>query len=428
VLLSFRVANHRSIRDEQELSLVATEFNDGSARPTSIRSESRPVSVVPALGIFGANASGKSNVLDALDFMRTAVVDSFADWGKGGSVPRDPFVLARAAREDEPATSFFEAELLLGEKPVRYTYGFEISDDRVEAEWLHAYPSGRRQIWFEREAAGSGDDGGEFRFPGSGLRTSKEQKAQYVAFTRPNALFLTVGAALNQPQLAEVHSWFRDSLKLVTVNKDPGLHTHKTRLRLQDEAVRKRIARLLSEADLGVSGVRIDPLTREVQLLHLAEDGTEVPLDFWRQESSGTHAWFAFLGPLLDVLDNGGVLLADELDASLHPSLVAEAVRLFQDEQINSRPAQLIFSTQAVSLLGPTVSERPLGRDQVWLTEKSAAGETELYPLTAARKARNDENLGRRYLHGDYGGVPRFTNGDIARDFSAFDRELRRSA
>ena len=214
MLLSFRVANHRSIREETGLSLVATELNEHSVRETGVRSEGRPVSVLPAAGIFGANASGKSNVLDALRFMRRAVLESFADWGKRPGVPRQPFELVPEAQEE---TSHFEVELLLGERRVRHTYGFELSDERVEAEWLHAYPSGRRQVWFDRDANRPEPEGGEFRFPGSGL---KGRKDLVVASTRPDALFLAVGATLNHPALSVVHRWFVDNLWLVAPGPD----------------------------------------------------------------------------------------------------------------------------------------------------------------------------------------------------------------
>jgi len=247
VLLSFRVANHRSIRDEQELSLVATEFNEGTARDTGVRSEGKPVSVLPTVGIFGANASGKSNALSALRFMREAILESFADWGKHSGVPREPFDLAPAAREE---TSLFEVDLLLGtSQRVRYTYGFELSDERVEAEWLHAYPAGRRQVWFDREAGRADDDGGEFRFPGAGLKGHKEL---IVSSTRHNALFLTVGATLNHPQLSAVHRWFVDNLWLVTTGRDIPARTAWTRERLADPksgaGLRDRLAALLEAA------------------------------------------------------------------------------------------------------------------------------------------------------------------------------------
>jgi hypothetical protein len=121
MLLRFRVANHRSIRGEHELSLIGTEFNGGTARETPLSSRGRPVTVLPVVGLFGANASGKSNLLDAIRFMRDAVRSSFADWAKSpGVVPREPFKLDPECREE---TSLFEVDLLLGREPVRYTYG-----------------------------------------------------------------------------------------------------------------------------------------------------------------------------------------------------------------------------------------------------------------------------------------------------------------
>ncbi|MET9295699.1 ATP-binding protein [Streptomyces sp. NPDC003077] len=425
MLLSFRVANHRSIRDEQELSLVATEFNERTGRDTGVRFEGKPVAVLPAVGVLGANASGKSNVLAALSFMRRAVRASFADWGRDAGIQeRDPFALAPEAREQ---TSLFEVELLLGHPaPVRYTYGFELSDQRVEAEWLHAYPSGRRQVWFDREAGRPEEEGGEFRFRGTGLRGPKDA---YVSLTRPDALFLTVAATMNHPQLSEVHRWFRDDLWEIGPGADAAARTKWTRDLLADpgradEGLRRRFLGLLRAADLGITGLTTDPETGECQLLHRGADGTERPLDFLTQESLGTHAWFAFLGPLLRALERGGTLLADELDSSLHPLLAAEVIRLFQDRDANSRGAQLIFTTHDATLLGPSVAERPLDRDQVWLTLKNSGGETSLYPLTAAKKARKDDNLERRYLHGHYGGVPRFVTGDVARELALIEERL----
>ncbi|MEV0392034.1 AAA family ATPase [Polymorphospora rubra] len=414
MLLRFRVANHRSIRADHELSLVATEFNEGTARLTGVRAEGRPISVLPVVGIFGANASGKSNVLAALHAMREAVRTSLAEWAQGPGVPREPFALDPAARDD---TTLFEVDLLLGKRPVRYTYGFELSDERVEAEWLHAYPHGRKQVWFDREA--EREAGEEFNFPGEGLKGGKDRLA---GFTRPNSLFLTVAASLNHPQLTAIHRWFLDDIWTVLPGDDAARRAEHTRRRLTDPISRHRyqpqIEALLRVADLGVAGVHIDTTRaadQQIRLLHHSGTGEPVPLDFGRQESLGTFAWFSFLGPLLNVLDEGSVLLVDELDASLHPVLVGEVVRLFQDPASNPRGAQLIFTTHDATLLGTSMVDRPLDRDQVWLTTKRRSGETELYPLIDARP-RKEENLERGYLRGRYGGLPRVTSGELARE------------
>ncbi|MFC4013565.1 ATP/GTP-binding protein [Nonomuraea purpurea] len=416
MLIRFRVANHRSIRDEHELSLIATEFDEGTARGTGLRHRGRDVLAQPVLGLFGANASGKSNVLSAFQLMRDAVRDSFADWAKVPEVvPRQPFKLDSVSRDE---TSLFEVDLVLGRDPVRYTYGFELSDERVEAEWLHAYPHGRRNVWFDREADRPDSEGGEFVFRGEGF---KGERDSLVRLTRPNALFLSVGATLNDPQLSAIHRWFLENLRLMTPERD--LHArvdYTTRLLKSSdraEPYRRRIVRLLQSADLGVTRLDTDPETGEIRLWHRTPDGGETPLDFRTEESLGTHAWFAFLGPMLIVLDQGSVLFVDELDSSLHPALAAEVVRVFQDPASNPRGAQLVFTTHDATLLGSEVLDRPLKRDQVWITTKRRSGETELYPLTAA-KPRKEENFERGYLRGRYGGVPRVTAGEIVRELS----------
>jgi len=416
VLLRFRVANHRSICDEHELSMIGTEFNEGTARETTLTSKGGSVTALLVAGIFGANASGKSNLLSAFRFMRTAVRDSVAEWAKNpGTIPREPFKLDPRCRDE---TTLFEVDLLLGVNPIRYTYGFELSDERVEAEWLHAYPHGKRNVWFDRDAA-RGDAGeDEFVFRGTGFKGRRED---LVALTRPNALFLSVGATLNDLQLSGIHRWFNDNLWLVTPGADIAARTRWTQRLLTDPKESPKFAeditRLLSAADLGLTGVDIDRETGEVQLRHYANQGDEVALDFLNEESLGTHAWFAFLGPVLTVLTTGAVLLVDELDSSLHPTLAAEVVRLFQDPDANPQGAQLIFTTHDATLLGSAVLDRPLDRDQVWLTTKRQSGETELYPLIDA-KPRREENLERGYLRGRYGGIPRITTGKVPRERS----------
>lgn len=415
MLIRFRLANHRSIRNEHELSLIATEFDESAGRRTGLKHRGRDVSAQPVAGVFGANASGKSNLLSGFSLMRDAVRDSFADWAKTPEVvPRQPFKLDPASREE---TTLFEVDLALGRDPVRYTYGFELSDQRVEAEWLHSYPHGRRNVWFDREAGRPEPEGGEFIFRGEGFRGEREA---LVRLTRPNALFLSVGATLNDPQLSEIHRWFLNNLWLVTSGRDLSTRVDWTKrllTRSDQEENHRRITRLLQSADLGVTRLDTEPETGEIRLWHRTPDGGETALDFHTEESLGTHAWFAFLGPMLTVLDQGSVLLVDELDSSLHPTLAAEVVRVFQDPASNPRGAQLIFTTHDATLLGSEVLDRPLNRDQVWITVKQRSGETELYPLTEA-KPRKEENLERGYLRGRYGGVPRVTAGKIVRELS----------
>ena len=190
MLIEFRVENHRSLRDEQVLTMEAGRVgDDADPRPRHISGHSERLLTVA--GLYGANASGKSNVLAALAFMRGAVVGSHRIWSPDGGVPRDPF--AWGPKKVEP--SLFEATLLLGE--VRFQYGFRASDECFLEEWCHAWPRGKKQVWFER-------DNNTYKF-GENLRGENRLIADV---TRPNALFLSAAAQHNHPQLQPIYSWF----------------------------------------------------------------------------------------------------------------------------------------------------------------------------------------------------------------------------
>jgi predicted ATPase len=407
VLLRFRAANVLSFRGEMELSLLAGPGTE-HARPADARVAGRDLFVLPLAVIYGANASGKTNVLTALHWMLHAVTGSVTQWSIHSGVPRPRFALDPGAREE---ASLFEVDVMIGS--VRYVYGFEVSDNRVETEWLHAYPAGRRrrQVWFERDAA----DAEPYRFPSDWVKGNRQV---LVDATRPNSLFLTVAAQFNHPQLRPVHSWFVDCLWLPAHHADPSARLAHTRAQLNDPGVRARIAELMRTADLGVLDVEVfnQDSGPQVRLLHRGKNGP-VALDFDEQESLGTQAWFAFLGPMLSALDKGSVVLVDELDASLHPALVAEVLRLFRDPVANPSGAQLVCTVHDVSLLGSAHTDRPLTRDEVWIVEKRFTGESELYPLSDTRP-RSGESFERGYLRGRYGGVPSLPVRGLAAELS----------
>jgi hypothetical protein len=406
MLLSFRVANVLSIREEQVLSFVATDLNEGSARRTRVREAGKTLSVVPVIGIYGANASGKSKILEALIQMQTAVLRSVDWFRENAPVRRIPFLL-----DDTSAAvpSFFEVDIELAS--VRYTYGFEMDDERVRGEWLHAYPRGKRQVWFDR------DDDGEVAFPGDGLRGEKLELARR---TRHDSLFLTVGAlSFNHPQLVPVFKWFRDNLWLITPewpDRSSRLLRGKQEV-IHDPTFRDSVARLLAVADLGISGIEVvQGVDDEIQFRHSTGTGDRA-LEF-EGESLGTRSWFTLATALLKALEQSTLVLVDELDASLHPIMCAEAVRMFENNASNPRGAQMLFTTHDVTLLRTlTGGGRVLDRDSIWLTEKDEEGGTKLYPLNSFHPApRKDENLLRRYMLGSYGGRPNISPGALARE------------
>ncbi|WP_030454474.1 AAA family ATPase [Herbidospora cretacea] len=403
MLLNLRLANVLSLRDEQQLSLIATDLNGGSARPLAIREAGRTLSALPVVAIYGANASGKTNVLSGLAYMQRAVLDSVSWFSKTELERRVAFALDDAIAS---TPSYFEVDLEID--GIRYTYGFEIDDERVRGEWLHAYPRGRRQAWFDRV-----DD--DYQFSGY----LKGDKQDLVRRTRPDALFLTVAAEWNNEQLVTVFDWFRTSLRVLGAPLETRFRRSRplmyTARLARDSAYRDRIIRLLAIADRGITGLDSRALDEgEIHFLHGAKS-----LRF-NQESLGTRTWFVMLGHLVRALDQGSALLVDELDASLHPVMVAEVIRMFEDPEVNRAGAQLIFTTHDATLLRSLPGGgRVLDRDAVWMTEKDASGATELYAVSGLQPPpRKDENLERGYLVGRYGGTPRVAPGELARGIS----------
>jgi hypothetical protein len=348
-------------------------------------------------------------VLKAVSWMAEAVRQSATSWDATGAVPRPLFKLDPDARGE---ASLFEAEFLLAE--VRYVYGFEVSDERIETEWLFEYATERRRTLFLRDADAS--DGYDFKG-----RWLKGELEQIKKLTRPNALFVSMAAQLNHPQLTEIFEWFQG---VSVVN---GTTTSSTLIFKSDRWFAE-VKPLLAIADLGiVGGSLVDPgfsFTRELTgraketafEIHLQHKGAEGPVDLSpREESRGTLTWISTARTVLDALRSGSVVLHDELDASLHPNLVAEVLRAFRDPKANPRGAQLICTPHDVSLLGSAHVDAPLDRREVWITEKDELGRSELYPLTDAHPA-TQENLERGYLRGRYGGVPRVGAGWLAMD------------
>jgi hypothetical protein len=403
MLIEFRVANHRSVREEQALTMEAGRGGDPEdPRPRVLPAHGERV--LPVAALYGANASGKSNLLGALAFMRDAVVHSHRAWPPDGGVPRDPFAWGPAG----PST--FEVTWI--REGVRHEYGFVADDDRFLEEWLYAWPSSRKQVWFERE-------GDAFKF-GEHLRGENKLVEQV---TRPNALFLSAAVQNRHEQLERVYAWFR-AIRTVNVKTrreivEPSDFWLQRALRFgsgqptlfpveaRDDGVLTAFKDLLRASDFGIEDVKaVDSGDRRPRILvkhkGAADDRGWLPLD---EESQGTRTMFRLGPPAIDTLRRGGLLLIDELEASLHPLLGLQIVRLFNDPATNPRDAQVVFTTHDTNLLGTLLGPPPLRRDQVWLTEKDDEGGTRLYPLTDY-KPRKAENLESGYLQGRYGAIP----------------------
>lgn len=406
MLLRFRVANFASLRDEQELSLIALDDHAALATTAVPLAKER---ALPVIGIYGPNASGKTNLIKAMNFAKAAVIESHQRWLPEDPIPRWPFRLDEASRA---APSEFVFEFV--HSGVRYEYGFALDDDAVREEWLFSWPRGRRSVLFERS-------GMEISF-GASLTGHKAAIADLV---RENSLFLSAAAANNQTHLRSIATWFRQWRRTTTGLRYPA----------PSEQVDEQTISLMRYADVGVIGAemversavettlslrpgdKLRGITPEMaaartpprwEFVHEAETsggGATLP---WDWESAGTQAWFHLSRVATSCLREGWILTIDDLGGDLHPLLTAQLVGLFQDPATNPNGAQLIFTGHDVNLFGRHVEYR-LHRDQIWLTAKGPGGATKVYPLTEYGRVRDGvDDIEGRYLQGRYGAVPFF--------------------
>lgn len=401
MLIEFGVSNFKSIRDEARLSLVAgTGKEHESSHLFAPRANGRVPSnpLVRTAVIYGANAAGKTNLIDALGTMKRIVT---VPSQPGDSLPLEPFKFDLESMQGD--TTF---EVLCVVDGVRYQYGFAANSERVYQEWLFAWPRGRVQRWVEREGQDwklndrLGGDRGVWR-----------------RATRPNALFLSTAASLNSPQLKPLFDWFRHTLRVVGSGLPDipvdALDQHK------DE-----IIRFLQAADMAITDFRViereinpedlpadmpedmkkiiadaGPMVRII-LRHITDLGL-VDLEIV-DESAGTQKLFNLSVPLLQSLQEGFVLVIDELNNSLHPTLVRFILNQFHSPRFNTGNAQMVFSTHDTSIL----SQELFRRDQIWFCERDEQLATRLYPLSDFRPRKGVENLERSYLTGRYGAIP----------------------
>lgn len=442
MLLRFGVANHRSIRDYQELLLTASKriHKERLTTPVHVLGEA----AVPVAALYGANASGKSNILEAMAEMQRLVVMSHKGADATDGIQRHPFALddeSAAAPTQFDCTFTLEHGGGAGDAEEVYDYGFEVTDTEVVREWLHRTVRHTRRSThrlFERETSN-----GEVRID-FGPQLGGENAA-IRGFTRANSLFLSAAAQNNHPQLTPIQEWFAawraspaalplsaqeaaqalsgfehlGRLKDLLMQADAGIGGFE----FDEEAMRAQIPKSASQWYLegvlasarsrggGLVSARSSETVTELIAKELARRRSPVrfhhdssfgprPLDY-DAESRGTRMLVSLLIPALETLATGGLLVVDELDSSLHPNLARALLSLFETADTNPEGAQLIFSTHDVALLGSGL----LANDEIWITEKDREGASTFTPLTDFRiRSRVDVEVA--YRNGRFGGTP----------------------
>jgi len=414
MLISFACENHRSIRERQILNLEAT--SDDHLNESRVI-ELEGLRILRSAAIYGPNASGKSNLVDAMVTMRRLVLAASPSAQVNRKIPVDPF---RLASDFAKAPSEFQVEFLLD--GYRYRYGFQADSTDIRAEWLKRKGKGKEANLFIRE-------GQEIKINAEFFPEGQERKQ----FVLRNSLFLSLCAQLNGEISGKVVGWFQ-RLRFVSGLSDTSILAY-TAKRIQDPKHNATLMAFAKRADLSICGLsskeaEVPDLSlpkdmpddkREEILRQFAEMNTEittrhpqydvngkevgtVEFDLKKDESEGTRKFIALSGPLHHVVEDNAVLVVDEFEARLHPLLTQAIIEWFHSP-LNPGQAQLIIATHDVLLMEP---ER-IRRDQLWFTEKDDKGATQLYSLAEfdPQDVRPTTKFSRQYLLGLFGAVPR---------------------
>ena len=412
MLVQFKVRNWRSIRDEQSLIMLRAKGDELAESNTFKTGDPSNIDLLRSAVIYGANAAGKTNVVRSIAAMKQLVLESD---DRTDGVFSEPFSLD----EDTSKTpSEFEVVFIISD--VKYVYGFTSDSEKFHDEWLIAYPNGRAQKWFLREWDESSNSY-EWDF-GNALTGNKKV---WQESTRDDSLFLSTAVKLNSKQLKPIHDWFKNTLSVASINGFTEGYSAKL---CTKEDTKKDVLQFLKSADIDIHDIMVetekfsvehlpDTMPAEVKnqivesvkdremynirTLHKTDDGIVAEFDF-DDESNGTQKLFSFSGPWLDVLAKGRVLFIDELNDSLHPTIVKFLVQFFHNSSTNPNNAQLIFTTHETSILDQDIFRR----DQIWFCEKDKQQATHLFPLTDFSPRKGRENIKEGYLGGRYGALP----------------------
>lgn len=424
MLLNFAATNYRSIKERQVFSLMAVE---GLPHEESLIRSKDNIPILPVALLFGANASGKSNILRAFGTMKHVVLNSVRLNPDDTLEEYEPFLLDEESRNN---STELEAEFIIkGEWGIEhhYRYGLAFSETLISEEWLYRYDGDSETKLFSRDR--DKVQVNETAFPeGKGKEDTLNS----------NRLFLSLIAQLNGTQSKEIISWF-DGGKFVTASQieeyrivTSSLLNYKKNLIVLDDIVEfiDMALTFLSNIDMGITELSIKEesvalpkeLPEEIKKV-LYQDG-ETSLNIYsthnryskkgeiigkevfsteHNESEGTQKITELLGLIFLILWGGKLLVIDELDAKLHPLLTRAIIQLFTCPKINQHGAQLVFTTHDTNQLHLDY----VRRDEIWFTEKSPVEATELYSHIEFKDFDPSMDITEQYVNGRYGAIPR---------------------
>ena len=414
MLIEFNAQNFRSIKEKVTLSLVAS--SDKSLIDNLIETDTFDKDrLLKSAVIYGPNASGKSNVVLAISYLKKLIMESHKVQ-KGNKIGYFPFKL-----DEKYLLSPTKFDVVFIKNNIKYIYGVSFDSDKIIDEYLYYYPKGRKSIIFER------NDTNNYKFT-----TDKKTQKFISEKTLDNVLYLSNSTHMKYGKTSEAFQWFDENLRLIIRTNQNDIIKYTANILNKNKKLSDTVLKALVVADLGIDGVyanfskvSLDELPSEIasqfksfgmpgddtiekidiKTIHkiLDENGDELQVEFdFDEESEGTKRLFSLIGPFIDVLDNGRILVVDELDNKLHHFLSVFLIELFHDSTQNQKNAQLIFTTHNTNLIDLDLFRR----DQIWFTEKIPNnGSTDFYSLVEF-SPRKDKNIQKGYLAGRYGAIP----------------------
>ena len=403
MLIRFSFKNFKSFKNENCLDMEATSLKEHEYNVAKTENGE----YLKLSAIYGANASGKTNVLQAFDYMKKRILVS--DDSKKNSPIDEENIYSFMINNDPIA---LEVEILAKNNKI-YKYGFEVLKDTIISEWLFEKRVNKFYAIFERE---------------NNNVSMKPNKISDLVNIDERTLFLNIYSKIdrNNEDFSNVYDWFVNSmyLDLGNPNFERFINNRVSLKILSDENYKKELLKFIKTFDSGIEGIRTTPDSIEavksnngiidIEVLHRGENGELKALPFYL-ESNGTRKMFHLFDFFMDALKNGMVLFVDELDAKLHPLLTRYIINLFHNSQTNIGNGQLIYSTHDTVNL----NKETFRRDEIWFAEKDKDGISEIYALSdyileddknAGKKVRNDATYNKDYLTGRYGAIPVLDN------------------
>ena len=357
MIIQFSFENFLSFKEQATLSLVASALKENQSLVDDIVFDlnGTNISLLKSAVIYGANASGKSNIIKALNFFKWYVINSSKGVQSSERIEVESF---RLSNETEKESSFFEA--IFADENTQYRYGFELDANRVYREWLFQKINKRKskevELFFR--------NGEEYSIHQKFL-IGRELVAKKMV--RENALLLSVAAQFNESVAVDIIKWLSDTT-IVTKGNDEIIWEQAMK-QIDNPKMRERIVSFAQFADFGISDVRKIDNTLTSSHIQYDEQGNSVnniTFPFLKSESEGTIKYFMLAYPIIDALDNGKRLIIDEFDSKMHPLLTSKIISLFNSSKTNPKNAQLIFTTHDTNLLNAGLFRR----DQIWLLKK----------------------------------------------------------